>query len=199
MAEAQRQRLSPEARRELLLDAAERTFAERGYTPSGLAEIAAAAGVSKTLLYHYFPDGRPELYGAVMERLTGAALAASGDAARAPLAAARRLERVIDALLTFFEDQPVAYRLLILEPWGSGDARVVAQATAVRSRLASELAGILAAAHQPVERTMAGAVTAVGALLQICELRMSGQLDGPDARRLAGEFLTGGLGALDLL
>lgn len=199
MADAQRQRLSPDARKELLLDAAEQTFAARGYPQSGLAEIAAAAGVSKTLLYHYYPDGRPELYGAVMTRLIDRALTALGAAANAPLTPERRVARVIDALLGFFEEQPLAYRLIILEPWGSGDAGVIAHATAVRTRLASELSGILAAANQPVERTTIGAVAAVGALLQICELRMSGQLGADEAREIAGAFLRGGLAALDLL
>lgn len=199
MADGQRQRLAPEARRELLLDAAEEIFAANGYTQSGLAEIADRAGVSKTLLYHYYPDGRPELYRAVMARLVEGGLVAIGEAARAPLAPAKRVGRVIDALLSFFEDQPFAYRLIISEPWGSGDPSVISQAIWVRTRLASELAGILASANQSAERTTIGAVAAVGALLQICELRMSDQLDGEQARLTAGAFVRGGLAGLDLL
>src|SRR5215510_13635984 len=111
-------RLAPEERRALLVNAAEQTYASRGYTQAGLAEVATLAGVSKTLLYHYFPDGRPELYREVMERLVGQVLDAFGDAARAPTSIQERLAGVVAALLAYFGDNPDAYRLLILEPWG---------------------------------------------------------------------------------
>jgi AcrR family transcriptional regulator len=39
-----------------ILDAAARVFAERGYTAATMNEVAAASGVSKATLYHYFGD-----------------------------------------------------------------------------------------------------------------------------------------------
>ena len=112
--------------------AAEETFAARGYTQAGLAEVATLAGVSKTLLYHYFPDGRPELYREVMERLVGEVVETVQAAVRAPTTTERRLAALVTALIGYFDERPDAYRLLILEPWGSGDPGVVAQAIAVR-------------------------------------------------------------------
>ena len=54
--------------RELILDVAERGFAERGYTGVSMREIAAGAGLkNQASLYHHFRDKRA-LYEAVLER-----------------------------------------------------------------------------------------------------------------------------------
>jgi AcrR family transcriptional regulator len=192
-------RLAPEERKALLVAAAEETFAARGYTQAGLAEVANLAGVSKTLLYHYFPDGRPELYREVMERLVGEVVESVQAALRAPTTTQRRLAALVAALLAYFEDRPDAYRLLILEPWGSGDPGVVSQAIAVRARLAGELNGLLASAGQPLPVTMAGSAAALGAVLHVCELGMSGQLSADEANETALRFVRAGLAALDLV
>jgi AcrR family transcriptional regulator len=199
VAEAPARRLPPEERKALLIGAAEETFASRGYTQAGLAEVAELAGVSKTLLYHYFPDGRPELYREVMDRLVGQVVDAARAATRAPTAPDRRVAALVEALMTWFADHPDAYRLLVLEPWGSGDPGVVGQAMAVRARLAGELNALLAPAGQPFPVTQAGGAAAMGALLHLCELAMSGQISPEQAVDAGQRFLAGGLGALDLL
>jgi AcrR family transcriptional regulator len=192
-------RLAPEERKALLVAAAEETFATRGYTQAGLAEVATLAGVSKTLLYHYFPDGRPELYREVMERLVGEVVEAVQAAVRAPTTTERRLAALVTTVVGYFDERPDAYRLLILEPWGSGDPGVVAQAIAARARLAGELNGLLAAAGQPLPITMAGSAAALGALFHVCELRMAGQLSRQEAAASALAFLSAGLEALELV
>jgi AcrR family transcriptional regulator len=199
VAEAPARRLPPEERKALLIGAAEETFASRGYTQAGLAEVAELAGVSKTLLYHYFPDGRPELYREVMDRLVGQVVDAARAATRASTAPDRRVAALVEALMTWFADHPDAYRLLVLEPWGSGDPGVVGQAMAVRARLAGELNALLAPAGQPFPVTQAGGAAAMGALLHLCELAMSGQISPEQAVDAGQRFLAGGLGALDLL
>lgn len=199
MGEAQARRLAPEQRRALLIEAAQETFATRGYTQAGLAEVATLAGVSKTLLYHYFPDGRPELYREVMEQLVTKAVDAVRGAVRIPTSPDRRLADLVTALFGYFERHPDAYRLIILEPWGSGDPSVVAQAMAVRARLAGELNGLLAPAGQPLPVTMAGGAAAMGALLHLCELWLGGQITRDQAIEVSQRFLTAGLDELDLL
>jgi AcrR family transcriptional regulator len=199
VAEAPARRLPPEERKALLIGAAEETFAARGYTQAGLAEVAELAGVSKTLLYHYFPDGRPELYREVMDRLVGQVADAARAATRAPTAPERRVDALVKALVAWFTDHPDAYRLLVLEPWGSGDPGVIGQAMAVRARLAGELNALLAPAGQPFPVTQAGGAAAMGALLHLCELAMSGQISPEQAVDAGQRFLAGGLGALDLL
>jgi AcrR family transcriptional regulator len=54
-------RLSREARREQLVAAALPSVARQGFTEFSFDEVAARAGVTRNLLYHYFPKGRPDL------------------------------------------------------------------------------------------------------------------------------------------
>ena len=55
--------------REQLLDAAERAFREHGVTRTSLAEIAAAAGVTRGAVYWHFRD-KSDLFSAMCERAT---------------------------------------------------------------------------------------------------------------------------------
>lgn len=64
---APRRRLSPDARREQILVAAERLFAERPFADVSTTELAQAAGVARGLLNHYFGDKRA-LYLEVVRR-----------------------------------------------------------------------------------------------------------------------------------
>lgn len=64
-----RTRLSPDARRQQILDAASELYRERRYDDVSLEELAAAAGVARGLLHHYFGSKR-ELFLAVMTRST---------------------------------------------------------------------------------------------------------------------------------
>lgn len=50
--------LSPEVRRQRILDAAERVFTSIGYGAATMEEIARGAGMSKKTLYHHYPDKR---------------------------------------------------------------------------------------------------------------------------------------------
>ncbi|MFI6641166.1 helix-turn-helix domain-containing protein [Streptomyces sp. NPDC050504] len=74
-----------ERTRRTLLRVSRELFADRGYGAVGLAEVVAAAGVTKGALYHHFA-GKAELFGAVLaevqrevgERVAGAADAEAG-------------------------------------------------------------------------------------------------------------------------
>lgn len=55
---AQRRRLSPEERRNELLALGAEVFGRRPYDEVRIDEIAERAGVSRALMYHYFPDKR---------------------------------------------------------------------------------------------------------------------------------------------
>jgi len=60
-------RLPRAQRREQILAAATRTFARNGFTATGLDDIAAAAGITRVLLYRHF-DSKTDLYQAVLDR-----------------------------------------------------------------------------------------------------------------------------------
>ncbi len=51
---ASRQQRDPEATRNALLEAAETVFLEKGFGNSSLSEIARRAGITKSLIHHYF-------------------------------------------------------------------------------------------------------------------------------------------------
>ncbi|WP_299089811.1 TetR/AcrR family transcriptional regulator [uncultured Microbacterium sp.] len=65
MSETPRTRLSPDERRQLIVDAASELYRERRYDDISMEELAAAAGVARGLLHHYFGSKR-ELFLAVM-------------------------------------------------------------------------------------------------------------------------------------
>ncbi|MFE0456518.1 TetR/AcrR family transcriptional regulator [Streptomyces sp. NPDC058914] len=59
-------RLSVEERRSQLLDAALSLFAHRAPEDVSLDDVAEAAGVSRPLVYRYFPGGKQQLYEAAL-------------------------------------------------------------------------------------------------------------------------------------
>jgi AcrR family transcriptional regulator len=69
----------------LLLDAAVHAFADEGFGRASMKRIAASAGVSKALIYHYYPSKEMLLYESMLRYLTSllAALGASTDRPRA--------------------------------------------------------------------------------------------------------------------
>jgi AcrR family transcriptional regulator len=54
--------------RERVLEAAERLFAERGYTAVTIKDIAGVAGIHHASLYHHAPQGKSQLFVEVTER-----------------------------------------------------------------------------------------------------------------------------------
>src|SRR5437660_6493441 len=61
-------RLSRTARREQLIDFAMPLIAEQGISAFSLDELARRADVTRNLLYHYSPRGRPDILIAACER-----------------------------------------------------------------------------------------------------------------------------------
>lgn len=85
--------------RTLILDAAERLFAERGFDATPTAAVAEAAGVPKGLVFYYFPTKSDLLRTLVGERLDldsvdTSALVESGDPARTLLNVTHRLREL---------------------------------------------------------------------------------------------------------
>jgi AcrR family transcriptional regulator len=60
-------RMAPEQRRAQLAQAALAVAAEQGHAGLSLDDVAARAGVTRNLLYHYFPRGRLDVFLAAME------------------------------------------------------------------------------------------------------------------------------------
>jgi AcrR family transcriptional regulator len=64
---ARAEHLGPERRRPLVLDAALRVFVEHGYAGTSMDAIAAAAGVTKPVVYECYPS-KEKLFSALLER-----------------------------------------------------------------------------------------------------------------------------------
>src|SRR5689334_16779847 len=99
MATKRRRRMPRVEREEAMLDAAGAAFAEHGFHGASMDAIAAAAAISKPMLYAYF-DSKEGLYAAYVERSGRALLSAMREAAPLDAPAPVRLEA---GVRTFFD------------------------------------------------------------------------------------------------
>jgi TetR/AcrR family transcriptional regulator len=74
-----------EAQKGLILRCAVEAFATEGFALSSMNRIAERAGVSKSLIYHYYPNKETLLYDAMLRYLTGLQTAVARDAAAGEL------------------------------------------------------------------------------------------------------------------
>lgn len=121
-----RRRLSPDARRAELLAAGERIFSSRPFDEVSIEDIAAEAGVSKNLLYHYF-EGKRDLYLETIRAATNEMLARTEpDVALDPI---ERLRASIDQHLMYVEDHAQGYIKLLRGAGGDDEVlEIVAEA-----------------------------------------------------------------------
>jgi len=110
MSETPRQLLPREERRAQILQAAARAFADGGYAATSMEDVAAAAGVTKLIVYRHF-ESKEELYGAILDSVS-TRLKAEWTAAMA-LPLPQRRGGTVRALLRVAREDPDGYRLLI--------------------------------------------------------------------------------------
>lgn len=121
-------RLSPDARRAQLLELGVRIFSERPYDDLSMDRIAELAGVSKGLLYHYFPTKRAFYVASLAEIADGIAkMIRTGPRQRT----GRHLRQSIDAFLGFVQDHRAIFQAVRGAGIGS-DPEVAAVADRVR-------------------------------------------------------------------
>jgi AcrR family transcriptional regulator len=103
-------RLQQDERRQQLLELGGHLFNTRSYDDVSIDDIAAAAGISKGLLYHYFPSKR-ELYVANIRLAAGRLVEATRPDTSLP--PTERLQASLDAYLTYVEQNVVGYSSLM--------------------------------------------------------------------------------------
>ncbi len=132
---AQRTRLDLDARRAQLVEVGTRLFSERPYDEIAIEDIAAAAGISKGLLYHYFPSKRDFYVETV--RVAAAALVTATDPApdAEPIHA---LGSGLEAYLAYVEEHRTGYVTLTRGGIGS-DPEVRAIVDGARGQIAERL------------------------------------------------------------
>jgi AcrR family transcriptional regulator len=95
-----------DARREQLLRIGSELFSERAYEEVWIDEIAAAAGVSKGLLYHYFPSKRDFVSAIARAEIARIHELTDPDPALPP---EEQLRASVDALLAYLERNPAGF------------------------------------------------------------------------------------------
>ncbi|WP_351222999.1 TetR/AcrR family transcriptional regulator [Streptomyces sp. NPDC002133] len=104
-------RLSVEERRSQLLRAALTLFGHRAPEDVSLDDVAEAAGVSRPLVYRYFPGGKQQLYEAALRSSADALVLCFAEPPAGP--PTERLGRVLDRYLVFVDEHDAAFSALL--------------------------------------------------------------------------------------
>ena len=140
-------RLDVDERRRQLLEAGARAFTERSYDDVSMSDIARAAGISKGLLYHYFPSKRDFFTATLAAAAAELAAVTDPDPDLAPV---EQLTASLAAYLEWIEENSAGYRRM-LESAGSPDVRSLIQD--VRERTVERIvAGVSAGKPRPALR-----------------------------------------------
>ena len=131
-------------KRRLILQAAVRVFARKGFHDSRVGDIAGEAGVAHGLLYHYF-DSKDELLETIFHDTWSELLAAMHDVEDSDAPAREQLRGVAAILLRSWRRDPDLVRVLVRE---------VARSPQLQERLA-EVGQAFAAIQRMIERGQA--------------------------------------------
>lgn len=143
-----------DTQRAAIRDAAARLFADKGYASASIAEIAAACGVSKALLYHYYRDKEHLLHDiaeSYVERLQGIV----DEVRHESLPPAARMRRLIARFMHEYEHSGTRHRVLVQDVKylsKSHRARVMARERAVVEGFAQVVAELSPATTAAVLR-----------------------------------------------
>ncbi|MEV5437836.1 TetR/AcrR family transcriptional regulator [Streptomyces sp. NPDC052682] len=196
-------RMPRAVREQQMLDAAVRTFGQRGYMAASMDEIAELAGVSKPLVYLYL-NSKEDLFTACIRREAAALTAAVRAGARPGLAADRQLWEGLRAFFQHTAQHPDGWAVLHLQARTHGEP-FAAEVTAMREEIVAFVTQLILAAareahHDPdlPEREVAGLAEAlVGAAESLAA--WANATPGVTARQAAAtlmNFAWAGLGDL---
>jgi AcrR family transcriptional regulator len=192
MATARRARLSTDARREQLVALGVEIFSERPFDDVSIDDIAAGAGISKGLLYHYFPSKR-DFYVAVVRH--------SADEMQAITETdpdLERLERLADGLDRYLEYVATHARgfATVLRAGIGSDPEVAAIVEGVRAAMARRILADVAESDPPPAAVRIAIRGWVGfAEAASLEWLERGELSREELRELLVRALTGAVAA----
>ncbi|BCB17186.1 TetR/AcrR family transcriptional regulator [Bosea sp. ANAM02] len=129
--------------RDRILDDAARLFARDGYDGSSLGELAAAVGVTKAAIYHYFPN-KKEIYEAIIVRtLEGLRHHVSRATAQAS-GPEEALARFMTAHADFFEEHYDGFLTMLVGYGGMENVVMIVEAQKLRDEHEQALRQIIA-------------------------------------------------------
>tara|TARA_R110002020_G_scaffold50963_23_gene144508 strand:- start:5298 stop:5900 length:603 start_codon:yes stop_codon:yes gene_type:complete len=99
-----------EAKREAILHTAAAFFAEHGFDRASMGKLAQACGVSKALIYHYYPSKDALLFDILDTHLTGLVEVVEAAAAE-PGTPQTRLRALIRAILIAYRDSDAEHKV----------------------------------------------------------------------------------------
>ena len=135
-----RRRLSAEERRESILDAASHVFGEYGFEHVRIDDVAAAAGISKALIYEHF-ESKQDLYVELMSRAAQDLLGVLVQAASAPgMEGPLRMENAAAAGFLWVQEHPHAFHMFIRDVT---DPEISAQQDALRRASVTAMADVM--------------------------------------------------------
>jgi AcrR family transcriptional regulator len=135
-----RQRLSPEARRAQLIELGVQMLATRTLDELSVEEIAAQAGISRGLLFHYFAS-KQEFHIEVARAAAAELLERTEPDMSLPLLEA--LQGALSAFMDYVEENPDSYKSLVRGA-ASGDTEMRAIFTETRATLARRIVDVVA-------------------------------------------------------
>jgi AcrR family transcriptional regulator len=141
-------RLENDERRRRLLELGARLFTEHAYDEISMSQIARAAGISKALLYHYFPSKRDYFVATLAGGAEELRTRVEPDPAVPP---AQALAASVDAYLGWIEENAAAYEKLFRSAGAVPEVRELVDG--VRASTADRIVEGLDAADNPRART----------------------------------------------
>ena len=133
-------RMNPDRRRRQLLELGAELFARHGYEKLSMARIAREAGISKALLFHYFPSKQAYFAATLEQAAAELAEETEPDPAKPPL---EQLASSLDAYLGWVERHAAAYEKLIRSVGAVPEVRELVE------RVRDETADRILAGHEP--------------------------------------------------
>src|SRR5919109_3902304 len=103
-------RLAVDERRRRLLDLGVELFSRHTYAELSMSAIAREAGISKALLYHYFPSKQAYFVATLRQQAEELAERTATDPSRPP---AEQLMGALDAFLRWVEENAAGYAKLL--------------------------------------------------------------------------------------
>jgi AcrR family transcriptional regulator len=143
-------RMPRAVREQQMLDAAVRTFGQRGYRAASMDEIADLAGVSKPLVYLYL-NSKEDLFTTCIRREAAALTAAVRAGVRPGLPADRQLWEGLRAFFTHTAQNQDGWSVLHLQARTHGEP-FAAEVTAMREELVAFVTELIVVAAREAHR-----------------------------------------------
>jgi AcrR family transcriptional regulator len=151
-------RMPRAVREQQMLDAAVKTFGQRGYMAASMDEIAELAGVSKPLVYLYL-NSKEDLFTACIRREAAALVEAVRSAVGPGLAADRQLWDGLRAFFTHTAQHPEGWSILHLQARTQGEP-FAAEVTAMREEIVAFVTQLIVVAAREAHPRVLGCARA---------------------------------------